>query len=526
MTLASNDSPLVQLRGICKHFGNFWANRNVDLDLYAGEIHALVGENGAGKSTLMKILYGFYRADGGETRLAGKPVHFHSPRDAQAAGVGMVFQHFSLCPSLTVAENTIVGQGSWLDQLNLKRVEAQLRTLIERYHLQLDPKARIKDLSMGERQRVEILKLLYRGAEVLILDEPTSVLSPPEVDVLLQTLRQLAEQGKALLFVSHKLNEVLRCSDRVSVLRRGEIVAHCNTSEIKQTELSRLMVGSEVADQLATNTVAPAPQRSAQPILRVQNLYVKGTLAHGTQMAVRDVSFELHGGEVLGIAGVAGNGQRELAEALAGIIAPAAGQVWLRDANLTHATPNRRVRLGMAYVPEDPLHNGMAPNQGIAANLILRRHQRKPYAMAGCLNWRAIRRSTREPVSLFDVRSPSPDSLARHLSGGNLQKLVMARELWQEPDLLIAAHPTVGLDIAATAAIHTELLAQRDRGGAVLLVSEDLDELLKLCDWIAVLYDGKLMGIVPPRAGKSVIGPLMAGQATAEVQPKIESAVP
>jgi ABC-type uncharacterized transport system ATPase subunit len=499
----------VELRGITKRFPGVLANDHVNFDVRAGEIHALLGENGAGKSTLMRQLYGLYRPDEGEIRLNGQPRVFHSPADAIRAGIGMIHQHFMLVPSLTVAENVALGlRSSREPQLDLDKVTARIKELAARYGLKIDPQAQVWQLAVGEQQRVEIIKALYRGAALLVLDEPTAVLTPQEVDDLFVTLRQMASDGHALIFISHKLHEVLAISQRVTVLRDGRSVSTSPTAQMTKTELARLMVGRDVILQYDRPIAQPGPVR-----LQVNDLWAKGD--RGTD-ALRGVSLAVCAGEIVGLAGVSGNGQRELAEVLAGLRPARQGRVMLNERDVTHASPAAHITAGQAYIPEERMRDGAIKEFSVAENLILLDHSRAPYARRTFFDFAAIAREAARLVDSFNVKTPTLNTPLRNLSGGNIQKLILARELNRQPTVLIAAQPTRGVDIGASEYIHQRLLEQRARGVGILLISEDLDELRALSDRIAVMFEGQVMDVVDGRtATAEQLGLMMAGVAHA-----------
>ncbi len=497
--------------GIVKRFPGVVANNRVDFDVHAGEIHALLGENGAGKSTLMRQLYGLYQPDEGKILLNGVEQQFRSPQDAIRAGIGMIHQHFMLVPSLTVAENVALGLKSTREpRLDLDLVSKRIRTLAEQYGLKVDPTAYIWQLAVGEQQRVEIIKALYRGAELLILDEPTAVLIPQEVNELFITLRQMASDGHALIFISHKLNEVLALSERVTVLRDGQVVGQTRCEGVTKKDLARLMVGREIILQYNR-----PPAQPGDPLLKVENLWVKSD--RGTD-ALRDVSFEVRQGEILGLAGVSGNGQRELAEALAGLRPIHAGKQFLMGKDMTNASSEAHILASQAYIPEERMKDGAIRDFSVSENLILEDHGRPPYSRKLFMDFRTIRRRSNELVKGFNVKTPSLDTPLKNLSGGNIQKLILARELARKPKVLIASQPTRGVDIGASEYIHLQLLEQRKAGTATLLISEDLDEIRAISDRIAVIYEGKIMGIVDgPSATLEQLGLLMAGVHEKEV---------
>lgn len=500
------------MRGITKRFGPVVANDHVDLDARWGEVHALVGENGAGKSTLMSILAGLYRPDGGSIEIDGAPVRFRSPRDAIAQGIGMVYQHFMLVDPFTVAENVVLGERRTQIDLELPRVERELRDLSDRYGLGVDPHARIWQLSVGEQQRVEILRLLYLGARILVFDEPTAVLTPQEAHVLLRTLRGLAAQGFTVIFISHKLDEVLEVADRVSILRRGKIVATTTPGETDRRTLARLMVGRELAGLV--ERPATEPHSEIAPGDLTLELRGIGAIGEKGLPALRDIDLGVRAGETLGIAGVAGNGQTELAEVVTGLRHASAGTVLIRGVDRTNHPAAEIAHAGVAHIPEDRLATGLIGGMDISENAILRDYAHPPISSGPFITGQAVSSFTDRLISEHDVKTPGQWAKMRTLSGGNQQKLLLARELAGSPNLIVAVHPTRGVDIGATEAIHASLRAQRDRGAATLLISEDLDELLALSDRIAVLYEGRIMGILPARgADPEQIGLLMAGVA-------------
>lgn len=490
---------------ITKHFPGIIANNRVHFDLRAGEVHALLGENGAGKSTLMSILTGLYRPDEGEIRLRGRRVAFRSPRDAIAAGIGMVHQHFKLVSSFTVTENILLGQnepGLWLHG---EETERRVKDISARYGLQVDPSARIWQLSVGEQQRVEIVKMLYLGADVLILDEPTAVLTPQEADELFRALKEMAARGHGVVIITHKLREAMAVADRVTVLRGGVNVGTLSAAEADEGTLARMMVGREVMGR-----VEKAPYNPGPPVLEVRNLHVIGDRG---LPAVRGVDLEVRVGEILGIAGVAGNGQRELAEALAGLRRPTDGRIVIDGHDCTGRSPRAAMAAGLSLIPEDRLGMGLVPNLDLPDNVILKDYRRPPIARGWFVDRRAAVERTRRIVKEFDVRAADIGIPVKLLSGGNAQKLLLGRELSNRPRVLVAMFPVRGLDVGAIEAVHTILCRERDGGTGVLLISEDLDELLKLADRIAVLYEGRVMGIVDAAtADVQTIGLMMAGQ--------------
>ena len=511
MTNTNQPSPAVELRGISKTFPGVVANDHVDLEVRQGEIHALVGENGAGKSTLMNILYGLIRADAGQIQVEGTPVPMQGPRDAIRHGIGMVHQHFMLIPVFTVGENVVLGSepvrpGGFYDYA---RARQAIDDLTKRYGLALDPDARVGDLPVGLQQRVEIVKVLYRGARILILDEPTGVLTPQESTDLFRVLRDLVKSGKTIIFISHKLKEVLAISDRITVMRRGKVVGHLNTKETNEAEIARLMVGRDVLLR-----VDKAPAKPGPVALRIENLSANSDRG---VLALRDVSLELHQGEILGIAGVEGNGQSELVETLAGTRHPAGGHVFLADREVSNLSAASIRLAGVSHIPEDRRGAGLVLNYSVADNLILGRQRTPRFAWDGLvLRLRSIFAWAQRLISEFDIRTPSARTPARTLSGGNQQKIIVAREMATEPRVLLAAQPTRGVDIGAIEFIHRRLVAERDGGAAILLVSAELDEVRSLSDRIAVMYEGRIVSVEPPDASEERLGLLMTGGGTGD----------
>ena len=498
--------PLVRMVDITKRFPGVVANDKVSFELMPGEVHALLGENGAGKTTLMNILYGLYRPDEGRIFIKGDEVEIRSPRDAIRLGVGMVHQHFKLVPTLTVAENIALSLEESSLVLPTRKVRDKILEVAQQYGLEVDPDARIWQLSVGERQRVEILKLLIRNAEVLILDEPTTVLAPREREELFKVLRKLAYEGRGIVFITHKLEEVFRVADRVTVLRKGRVVA--SGKPVRETtpgELARLMIGRELRPRLVKK-----PVRLGDAILEVEELSVlddKGLLA------VRGVSFEVRRGEILGIAGVAGNGQRELVEAIVGLRRPRSGRIKIDGHDVTGRPPADVLRLGVAYIPEDRARYGVVPDLSVAENLILKLYREPPFKKGFFLDEEYIINWSEKIVSDFGIVTPDVRSPAGSLSGGNIQRLILARELSIKPKLIVASHPTFGLDVAATEYIRSLLVQQRERGAGVLLVSEDLSEIMELSDRIAVMHEGQIVGLLSPsEADVEKIGLMMSGK--------------
>ncbi len=500
----------LEMSGISKSFGAVQANRGISLRLESGQVLGLLGENGAGKTTLMKILYGLAPADAGEIRINGQPARFHSPRDAIARGIGMVHQHFMLVQNHTAAENVALGFPEAPFLFPAREMARRMQEFSDRYGLAVNPRARIWQLSAGEQQRVEILKALLAGADLLILDEPTSVLTPSEAKELFAVLRRMTGEGHSVIFISHKLEEILSICDRVVVLRRGEVAGEASARQMDKRELARLMVGREIIFNLQRATLAPGPL-----VLEVEGLTVAGDRK---QEAVRAVSFQIRRNEILGIAGVSGNGQRELVEAITGLRRPSGGKVRLNGVDLTNASPRVLASRGIAHVPEERLRFGIVPNLFVYENSVLKQHRSRLFSRVLFLNFGSIRQHAAALIRDFSIAAPSLDTPVRALSGGNIQKLILGREISAEPALLVAAHPTYGLDVGATEEIRRQLLELRERGTAVLLVSEDLEEIFELADRVAVLFEGRLMGILKtPEATMEQIGLMMAGANPAEV---------
>ncbi len=480
------EPPLLELRGITKRFPGVLANDRVDLQLHRGEIVALLGENGAGKTTLMNVVYGLLSPDAGEVLFEGSEVSIRSPRQAISLGIGMVHQHFMLVEPLTVAENIVLGhEPARATVIDFKAARSFVQDLSERYGLKVDPDERIENLPVGTQQRVEILKALYRGARVLILDEPTAVLTPQEVHELFAVVRSLVTEGLTVVFITHKLEEVMNVADRVVVMRDGAVVGETRPSETDQKGLARLMVGREVVFRI-TRT----PSHCGATVLSVADLNV--VTDRGIE-AVRGVSFEVCGGEIVAIAGVSGNGQTELIEALTGLRRVKSGKIMLGDRDITKSSARSTIEAGVSHVPEDRLRRGLVLEFDLAENLILGDHRRPPFAQYGLMWPSAITRIAEERIEAYDVRTPSLDVDAATLSGGNQQKLILARELGRNPDLLIAAQPTRGLDVGAIEFVHGEILKERDAGKGILLVSLELEEVQSLADRILVIYEGRIV---------------------------------
>ena len=500
------DAPLVlEMRHVTKRFPGIVANDDVSFDLRESEVHALLGENGAGKSTLVNVLYGLYHPDEGEILIKGKPVSLGSPRAAIDAGVGMVHQHFMLIPVMTVAENIVLAAEPTRDGvlLDLRAAEERVRELSQRYGLAVDPRARIEDITVGQQQRVEILKALYRGADILVLDEPTAVLTPQEAQELFEIVRGLTGQGKSVVFISHKLNEVLQIADRVTVLRRGKLVDTLPAEGATEEGLARLMVGREVLLR-----VDKGPATPRQPLLEVKDLSVFDD--RGIEK-VRGVSFQVRSGEIVGIAGIDGNGQTELIDALSGLRAVAAGTVTIDGRDLTRHSAHDHYHAGLGHVPEDRQRRGLVLEFSIAENLALHDYRSGSDSRYGWLFLNRLEERARRLIREFDVRGGGPATRGGALSGGNQQKVVLAREIDRDPKVLIAAQPTRGLDVGAIEFVHRRLVEERDEGRGVLLVSLELDEILSLSDRILVLYEGEIVGEFPPTASEEELGVAMTG---------------
>jgi ABC-type uncharacterized transport system ATPase subunit len=499
------EAPLLELRGITKRFPGVLANDNVNFDLRSGEVHALLGENGAGKSTLMNILYGLYTPDEGEILLRGKPIELGSTKAAIEHGIGMVHQHFMLIPVMTVAENIVLATeprraGVLLDYDTARK---RVRELSERYGLLVDPDARVDRITVGQQQRVEILKALYRGAEILILDEPTAVLTPQESKELFEILESLKSQGKSIIFISHKLNEVLEVADRITTLRRGVVVDTIPAAGATEASLARMMVGREVLLRIEKK-----PGHPGDPLLRVEDLVVIDD--RGLE-AVRGVSLEVRGGEILGLAGVDANGQSELIDAIAGLRPVKSGSIVVDGHDLTRAKAKEALDAGIGHIPEDRHLRGLVLPFTLTENLALHAYRKRPNSKRGFLNLGAMTERARRLLKEFDVRGGTPTTPASSLSGGNQQKVVLAREIDGDPKVLIAAQPTRGLDVGAIEFVHGRLLEQRDAGRAILLVSLELEEILSLSDRILVIYEGSIVGEFPPTATEEELGLAMTG---------------
>ena len=498
----------VDMRHITKKFPLVLANDDVNFTVQHGEIHALVGENGAGKSTLVNILYGLLQPDRGTILINGQNVRFSNPGDAIGQGIGMVHQHFMLIPPFTVAENVILGQEPSIGgMVDLSRANEIVRELSEQYGLKVDPTAKVETLSVGIEQRIEIIKVLYRGAEILILDEPTAVLTPQEVDELFEIMRSLKQQGKTIIFITHKLQEVMAISDAVTVMRRGKVVGTVAVEDTSRQEIATMMVGRQVLFRVQRTQADPG-----ETVLTVKDLTA---LDNKNLPALRDISFCVREGEILGIAGVEGNGQSELVEVLTGLRRAQNGQVKLYDQVITNFTPRRIREGGTGHIPEDRHRRGLVLDFSVAQNMVLGIHYRPPYVkhmLLDVINLGPIRAKAQRLLREFDIRPPDQENPAGNLSGGNQQKVIVAREFDQDPKLLIAAQPTRGIDVGSIEFIHQRLLQARDGGKAVLLISADLEEVLSISDRIAVMYDGQIVGVLDPaEATEARLGLMMTG---------------
>lgn len=515
MDLPLEPNVYVRMRGIVKKFPGVLANDQVDFDLREGEVHALLGENGAGKSTLMNILAGLYRPEGGSMEVFGQHVKFNSPQDAIKAGIGMVHQHFMLVPSQTVTENILLGLKEPRFMINLKEYDQKVRELGDRLGLKVDPKAKIWQLSVGEQQRVEILKMLYRGAKVLIMDEPTAVLAPNEIRDLFLTLRKMTREGKSIIFISHKLNEVMSISDRITVLRKGKVTAAgIPVKDTSRADLAKRMVGREVLFRIEKKPVVPG-----EVVLALENLQAEND--KGLQ-ALRGVDLQVRAGEIVGLAGVAGNGQSELAEVITGLRKCTGGKVTVQSQDVTNCTVKETILKGISHVPEDRTHVGTAPNLSMTDNVIMKNYNQAPIANHWLLNFYQAENYAHKLKDDFEISVPTISTPVRLLSGGNLQRVILAREISLCPKLMIAVQPTRGLDVGAIEGVQRLLLQQRETGAAVLLISEELEELLALSDRIYIIYEGKIMGEVND-GDIEKIGLMMTGTPLDQIQREVKS---
>jgi ABC-type uncharacterized transport system ATPase subunit len=510
----------LEMKGVHKSFGTVVALDDVSLQLDSKEIHGLLGGNGAGKTTLMNILYGLYKADAGEVYLHGERVEIQSPKDAIRYGIGMVHQHFLQIDNFAVTQNIVLGTPlKNRPTLKLDQEEKRIRDLSERFGLEVNPRALIEELPMGVRQKVEILKALYRGVEILILDEPTTNLTPQEVDSLFQSLRVMVEEGMSVVFITHKLREALSVCDRISVLRDGTNVLTVRRDEASEETLVRGMVGGELdIDKSVLFSTSGLDQKALQvgqkPVLQVEGLQV---VSEEGGLLIKDCALQVREKEILGIAGVAGNGQQELAESLVGIRPIAEGHVWIDGTSVADTETRQLLEAGVTYIPEDRLNDGFLPTASVAQNLMLGFHRQEPYSKAGFLDWKAIFRVARNLISEYTIKTPGPGEIAANLSGGNIQRIMLARAFSRPAKLLVAHNPTRGLDIPSTEFVYSKLLERKKQGMATLLLSEDLDELLLLCDRIAIIYRGEIVGILErSEFDKYEIGRMMSGVTTSE----------
>ncbi|MBN2509273.1 MAG: ABC transporter ATP-binding protein [Spirochaetales bacterium] len=480
----------LEMAGISKSFGEVSANRNISLSVSSGEVLGLLGENGAGKTTLMNILYGLYRPDKGTIRINGNPVAIRSPRDSIRAGIGMIHQHFMLVQNHTVLENLILGYDQAPMVLPHRYMRVRVAEFEKKYGIHIDPDKQVWELSAGEQQKVEILKALLREADLLIMDEPTSVLTPQEADDLYRVIRRMKDEGHSVILISHKLDEIMSICTRVTVLRKGETVGQAEVSAVDKAELARMMIGREVMFSFKKT-----PREPGDVVLEVRDLHV---ISDRNVPAVRGVSFSIHKNEIFGIAGVSGNGQREMVEAITGLRKAKSGDIVLEGSSIVNESARVVNSRGVTHVPEERIKFGIVPNLLIYENAVLKQHTMSPFSRVMFLDYDSIRDHAMELVDRFQVSAPSIHVPTKNLSGGNIQKLIIAREIHRKPALLVASHPTYGLDVGATEYIRSQLLIRRDEGGAVLLVSEDLEELFEVCDRIAVMFKGQIMGILSP----------------------------
>ncbi|MDQ0860065.1 ABC-type uncharacterized transport system ATPase subunit [Bacillus sp. V2I10] len=501
---------VIEMLGIRKEFPGIVANDNINLQVKKGEIHALLGENGAGKSTLMNVLFGLYQPEKGEIRVKGKTVNITNPNIANDLGIGMVHQHFMLVNNFSVTENIILGnEPTKTGKINLKDAEKQVKDISEKYGLAVNPSAKISDISVGTQQRVEILKTLYRGAEILIFDEPTAVLTPQEIKELIGIMKTLIKEGKSIILITHKLKEIMEVCDRVTVIRKGEGIGTVNVAETNPNELAALMVGREVLFTTQKKEAVPAEE-----VLKIEDLVVKDSR---NVTVIDSLNLSVKAGEIVGIAGVDGNGQSELIEAITGLMTSESGSILLNGKDIRNQRPRQITEAGVGHIPQDRHKHGLVLDFPVGENMVLQTYYQKPYSKKGVLNFKAIYDKAEKLIKEFDVRTPSSSTLARALSGGNQQKAIIGREVDRDPDLLIAAQPTRGLDVGAIEFIHRRLIEQRDKGKAVLLISFELEEIMNVSDRIAVIYEGKIVAIVNPKeTTEQELGLLMAGSSRRE----------
>ncbi|WP_121614956.1 ABC transporter ATP-binding protein [Virgibacillus halodenitrificans] len=502
---------VIEMLNIRKEFPGIVANDNITVQVKQGEIHALLGENGAGKSTLMNVLFGLYQPEQGEIRVKGQKVNITNPNIANDYGIGMVHQHFMLVEPFTVTQNIILGSEPTTKsgKINIKKAEREIQELSDRYGLKVDPTAKISDISVGMQQRVEILKTLYRGAEVLIFDEPTAVLTPQEINELIEIMRSLIKEGKSIILITHKLKEIMEVCDRCTVIRKGKGIGTVNIKDTTTNELASLMVGREVSFHTEKKKAVPG-----QTILEIENLFVKD--ARKVDL-VKGLNLEVKAGEIVGIAGVDGNGQSELIEAITGLRKANSGSIKLNNKSITNLNPRKVTESGLGHIPQDRHKYGLVLDYPVAENMVLQTYYKKPYSKATVLNFKEVYDKAESLIKEYDVRTPSASTLARALSGGNQQKAIIGREVDRSPDLLIAAQPTRGLDVGAIEFIHKKLIEERDKGKAILLVSFELDEIMDVSDRIAVMFDGKIVAnVTPENTNEQQLGLLMAGSQLSE----------
>lgn len=495
---------ILEMRNITKRFGRLIANNKVNFDLKKGEVHALLGENGAGKTTLMNCLYGIYNQEEGEILLHGKPLHLDNPKDAIANNIGMVHQHFMLVPPLTVLQNIVLGQECKLTPVNLEKARKEIQELCQKYNFQLELDSKVADLSVGAQQRVELVKALYRGADILILDEPTAVLTPTEVEGLFDSLNQFTAQGKSIIIISHKLWEVKRISNRVTVLRSGEAVSTVFTADVEEADLADMMVGKRVSLEYKK-----APIKYEDNIFEMKNVCVDS--GHRAS-SLKNISMHIRKGEIVGVAGVDGNGQLELSEVVMGLNHIQSGQVFFEDREITKRPTRHRIEDGFAHIPEERMTQGLVMNFSASENMIINCYDRPPFTKKHIFDNKAVKENGKKLVEEYDVRPRNPEAMARSFSGGNQQKIIIAREFSQNPKLVVAVQPTRGLDIGASQFVHTKLLESKENGAGVLLISADLDEVLAVADRVLVINEGEIMGeFVPGTISYGDIGLMMGG---------------
>jgi len=504
---------IVHMHGIVKRFPGVLANDQVDFTLHESEVHALLGENGAGKSTLMNILAGLYRQDAGIISIDGKPVNFSSPQDAIKAGIGMIHQHFMLVPSQTVTENVLLGLNDPPFIINLKEFDEKIRDLGKRLGLDVDPRAKIWQLTVGEQQRVEILKMLYRGTKVLIMDEPTAVLAPSEIEDLFVTLRKMTQEGKSIIFISHKLNEVMEISNKVTVLRRGKVTATgIETKDSSKAKLAELMVGREVLFRVDKKPITPG-----EVVLSVEDVHAENDKG---LKSLQGISLDVRAGEIVGLAGVAGNGQSELAEVITGMRKSTGGKISVQDQDITNKSVLSSIQKGVSHIPEDRTHVGSAPNLSVTDNVIMKSYNQQPIGIGWLINTLAANKFATKLKDEYEISAPLIETPVRLLSGGNLQRVILAREISSKPKLMVAVQPTRGLDVGAIEGVQRLLIKQRESGAAVLLISEELEELLALSDRIYIIYEGKIMGEVKDGDIRK-IGMMMTGTPLEQIEKEV-----